>query len=124
MPDSADLALYGWHKTATAMRERKSVRFGLTTNSLPRTFARRVVEMHLKGSRILVSPDWAASPPGGVPGSSGGAPESSRGTPESSRGTPESSRGTPESSGGAPESSGGAPESSGDTPESSGDTPE
>ncbi|MBK8038021.1 MAG: class I SAM-dependent DNA methyltransferase [Verrucomicrobiaceae bacterium] len=64
IPESADLVLYWWHKAAQYVRSSgfspsedsarpegrtTSKRFGLiTTNSLRQTFARRIVEAHLK----------------------------------------------------------------------------
>jgi len=56
VPESADFVLYWWHKAAALVRMGKATRFGLiTTNSLRQTFARRVVEMHLKGSPLVVT---------------------------------------------------------------------
>ncbi|MEM6337298.1 MAG: DNA methyltransferase, partial [Bacteroidota bacterium] len=50
VPDSADFVMFWWHRAAEAVRRGETRRFGLvTTNSLPQTFNRRVVERHLKG---------------------------------------------------------------------------
>lgn len=49
VPESADFVLYWWHKAALLVRSGQAWRFGLiTTNSLRQTFARRIVEAHLK----------------------------------------------------------------------------
>ena len=45
VPESADLVMHWWHRAAEAVRRGEVERFGLiTTNSLPQTFNRRVVE--------------------------------------------------------------------------------
>ena len=50
VPESADLVMYWWERAAREVREGRARRFGLiTTNSLPQTFNRRVVERHLAG---------------------------------------------------------------------------
>ncbi|MBI5163554.1 MAG: class I SAM-dependent DNA methyltransferase, partial [Magnetospirillum sp.] len=50
VPNSADFVMYWWHKAAERVRAGKSRRFGfITTNSLPQTFSRRVVESHMTG---------------------------------------------------------------------------
>ncbi|PAP74903.1 hypothetical protein B1759_16705 [Rubrivirga sp. SAORIC476] len=48
VPESADLVMFWWDRAAEAVRLGHAERFGLiTTNSLPQTFNRRVVERHL-----------------------------------------------------------------------------
>jgi len=50
VPNSADFVMYWWHKAAERVRTGKARRFGfITTNSLPQTFSRRVVEHHMSG---------------------------------------------------------------------------
>jgi hypothetical protein len=50
VPNSADFVMYWWHKAADKVRTAKARRFGfITTNSLPQTFNRRVVEHHMAG---------------------------------------------------------------------------
>ena len=50
VPNSADFVMYWWHKAADKVRTAKTKRFGfITTNSLPQTFNRRVVELHMNG---------------------------------------------------------------------------
>ncbi|MBF0324879.1 MAG: class I SAM-dependent DNA methyltransferase [Alphaproteobacteria bacterium] len=50
VPNSADFVMYWWHKAAEKVRTGKAKRFGfITTNSLPQTFSRRVVEHHKSG---------------------------------------------------------------------------
>lgn len=50
VPNSADFVMYWWHKAAEKVRTAKARRFGfITTNSLPQTFSRRVVEKHMTG---------------------------------------------------------------------------
>jgi hypothetical protein len=50
VPNSADFVMYWWHKAAERVRTGKVRRFGfITTNSLPMTFSRRVVEHHMSG---------------------------------------------------------------------------
>ncbi|MCB2056271.1 MAG: class I SAM-dependent DNA methyltransferase, partial [Geminicoccaceae bacterium] len=56
MPGSADLVMYWWGMAADRVRRGKAGRFGLiTTNSLPQTFNRRVVERHLGDARAPLS---------------------------------------------------------------------
>ena len=48
VPESADLVMYWWDRAAEVVRLGHAERFGfITTNSLPQTFNRRVVEKHL-----------------------------------------------------------------------------
>ncbi|MDT7857749.1 DNA methyltransferase [Rubrivirga sp. S365] len=62
VPESADLVMYWWHRAAEAVRRGEAERFGLiTTNSLPQTFNRRVVEAHL--SSFQVRPGTNPTPP-------------------------------------------------------------
>lgn len=50
VPNSADFVMYWWHKAAERVCTGKTKRFGfITTNSLPQTFSRRVVEKHMAG---------------------------------------------------------------------------
>lgn len=50
VPNAADFVMYWWHKAADKVRTGKAQRFGfITTNSLPQTFCRRVVERHMSG---------------------------------------------------------------------------
>ena len=45
--------MYWWERAAEAVRRGEVERFGLvTTNSLPQTFNRRVVERHLDGEPV------------------------------------------------------------------------
>ena len=54
VPHSADFVMYWWHKAAQLVRTGKARRFGfITTNSLPQTFSRRVVERHLGEKKAL-----------------------------------------------------------------------
>ncbi len=54
VPNSADFVMYWWHKAAERVRAGKSRRFAfITTNSLPQTFSRRVVEHHTSGKRPI-----------------------------------------------------------------------
>jgi len=54
LPNSIDLVMYWWDHAARLARARKVRRFGfITTNSLPQTFSRRVVEAHLKEKKPL-----------------------------------------------------------------------
>lgn len=56
MPASADLVMYWWDYAARLARYGKLRRFGLiTTNSLPQTFNRRVVERHLSDPKRPLS---------------------------------------------------------------------
>ncbi|MEL6444906.1 MAG: DNA methyltransferase, partial [Bacteroidota bacterium] len=57
VPDSADFVMFWWHRAAEAVRRGEAQRFGLvTTNSLPQTFNRRVVERHLAGADVGANP--------------------------------------------------------------------
>ncbi|MEL6612544.1 MAG: DNA methyltransferase, partial [Bacteroidota bacterium] len=57
VPDSADFVMFWWHRAAEAVRRSEAQRFGLvTTNSLPQTFNRRVVERHLAGADVGANP--------------------------------------------------------------------
>ncbi len=57
VPNSADFVMYWWHKAAEKVRTRKAERFGfITTNSLPQTFSRRVVEHHMSGRHPIGLP--------------------------------------------------------------------
>jgi hypothetical protein len=48
VPNSVDYVMYWWDKAAEQVRTGRARRFGfITTNSLPQTFSRRVVEAHL-----------------------------------------------------------------------------
>lgn len=48
VPESADLVMFWWERAAEVVRLGGAERFGfITTNSLPQTFNRRVVERHL-----------------------------------------------------------------------------
>ncbi len=48
VPDSSEYVMYWWHKAADLTRAGRLHRFGfITTNSLPQTFNRRVVQHHL-----------------------------------------------------------------------------
>lgn len=48
VPDSSEYVMYWWHKAADLARHGRIRRFGfITTNSLPQTFNRRVVQHHL-----------------------------------------------------------------------------
>ena len=48
VPDSSEYVMYWWHKAADLTRAGRLRRFGfITTNSLPQTFNRRVVQHHL-----------------------------------------------------------------------------
>ena len=48
VPDSSEYVMYWWHKAADLTRAGSLRRFGfITTNSLPQTFNRRVVQHHL-----------------------------------------------------------------------------
>ncbi|MBI3443974.1 MAG: class I SAM-dependent DNA methyltransferase, partial [Magnetospirillum sp.] len=50
VPNAADFIMYWWHKAADKVRTAKAKRFGfITTNSLPQTFNRRVLEVHMSG---------------------------------------------------------------------------
>ena len=54
VPNSADFVMYWWHKAAERVRMGKSRRFGfITTNSLPQTFSRRVVDTHMTGQNPI-----------------------------------------------------------------------
>jgi hypothetical protein len=54
VPNSADFVMYWWHKAAEKVRTGKAKRFGfITTNSLPQTFSRRVVEHHKTGKHPI-----------------------------------------------------------------------
>ncbi|MEO1075026.1 MAG: DNA methyltransferase, partial [Bacteroidota bacterium] len=57
VPGSADFVMFWWHRAAEAVRRGEAQRFGLvTTNSLPQTFNRRVVERHLAGEDVGANP--------------------------------------------------------------------
>ena len=57
VPESSDLVMHWWHRAAEAVRRGEVERFGLiTTNSLPQTFNRRVVEAHLDGEPVGARP--------------------------------------------------------------------
>ncbi|KAF0220232.1 MAG: hypothetical protein FD176_3369 [Rhodospirillaceae bacterium] len=54
LPNSIDFVMYWWDRAAQAVRDGHATRFGfITTNSLPQTFSRRVVELHLNGKTPL-----------------------------------------------------------------------
>ncbi|KPV41187.1 DNA methyltransferase [Thiohalorhabdus denitrificans] len=54
VPESADFVMYWWHKAAELARAGEIRRFGLiTTNSLPQTFNRRVLEHHMRAKAPL-----------------------------------------------------------------------
>jgi hypothetical protein len=54
VPNAADFVMYWWHQAAGRVRSGKSRRFGfITTNSLPQTFSRRVVETHMTGKNPI-----------------------------------------------------------------------
>ena len=54
LPNSADLVMYWWDHAARLVRAGKVRRFGMiTTNSLPQTFNRRVVQTHLADKKPL-----------------------------------------------------------------------
>lgn len=54
VPESADLVMHWWDRAATLARARRLRRFGfVSTNSLPQTFSRRVVEKHLNADPPL-----------------------------------------------------------------------
>jgi hypothetical protein len=62
VPESADFVMHWWDKASTRVRKNQTRRFGfVTTNSLPQTFSRRVVQKHLDApnplSLIFVIPD-------------------------------------------------------------------
>ncbi|MCA1909755.1 MAG: hypothetical protein LDL39_15470 [Magnetospirillum sp.] len=62
LPNSIDFVMYWWDRAAQAVRDGHTTRFGfITTNSLPQTFSRRVVEHHLNGkpplSLVFAIPD-------------------------------------------------------------------
>ncbi|PAP78616.1 hypothetical protein BSZ37_01960 [Rubrivirga marina] len=57
VPGSADFVLYWWHRSAEAVRRGEVQRFGLvTTNSLPQTFNRRVIDRQLDGEPVADRP--------------------------------------------------------------------
>ena len=54
VPDSADLVMYWWHKSAEAASEGTCTQFGLiTTNSLTMNYNRRVVDHHLTAKKPI-----------------------------------------------------------------------
>ena len=54
VPDSADLVMYWWHKSAEAASEGTCTQFGLiTTNSLTMNYNRRVVDHHLPATNPI-----------------------------------------------------------------------
>ncbi|MDX9710756.1 MAG: hypothetical protein RBT64_14525, partial [Trichloromonas sp.] len=54
VPDSSEYVMYWWHKAADLTRAGRLRRFGfITTNSLPQTFNRRVVQYHLDAKSPL-----------------------------------------------------------------------
>ncbi|MDY0397957.1 MAG: hypothetical protein RBR03_04805 [Desulfuromonas thiophila] len=54
VPDSSEYVMYWWHKAADLARHGRIRRFGfITTNSLPQTFNRRVVQHHLAAKPSL-----------------------------------------------------------------------
>ena len=54
VPESADFVMYWWHHAADLTRVGKLQRFGLiTTNSLPQSFNRKVVQYHLEHKQPL-----------------------------------------------------------------------
>ena len=54
VPETADLVVYWWHKSAELVQTCKSKRFGLiTTNSIAQTFGRQVIESNLKSTPPL-----------------------------------------------------------------------
>jgi len=54
VPDSVDLVMFWWEKSAQAVRAGQARRFGLiTTNSLKQTFNRRVLQRHLQAEPPL-----------------------------------------------------------------------
>jgi len=62
VPDSSEYVMYWWHKAADLTRAGSLRRFGfITTNSLPQTFNRRVVQHHLAAkpplSLVFAIPD-------------------------------------------------------------------
>jgi len=71
VPESAEYVMYWWHKAAKLARQGKVRRFGfITTNSLPQTFNRKVVQHHLEAkeplSLVFAIPDhpWVDSADG------------------------------------------------------------
>ena len=54
VPDTVDFVLYWWHKSAIALRNGVTQRFGLiTTNSLTQTFNRQVIALHTNGVKPI-----------------------------------------------------------------------
>lgn len=54
VPQKADFVMYWWEKAAELIRTGKTKRFGfITTNSLPQTFQRRVVERHMSEKKPI-----------------------------------------------------------------------
>lgn len=71
VPESTEYVMYWWHKAAELARKGKVRRFGfITTNSLPQTFNRKVVQHHLAAkpplSLVFAIPDhpWVDSADG------------------------------------------------------------
>ncbi len=71
VPESTEYVMYWWHKAAELTRKGKARRFGfITTNSLPQTFNRKVVQHHLGAkpplSMVFAIPDhpWVDSADG------------------------------------------------------------
>jgi hypothetical protein len=71
VPESSEYVMYWWHKAAELARQGKLRRFGfITTNSLPQTFNRKVVQHHLSAkpplSLVFAIPDhpWVDSADG------------------------------------------------------------
>lgn len=55
VPESADFVMHWWDKAASAIAQGRAKHFGfITTNSLPQTFNRRVLEAHM-GSKQSIS---------------------------------------------------------------------
>lgn len=54
IPPAADYVMTWWHRAATEVAEGRARRFGfITTNSLPQTFGRRVVQHHLDAKKPI-----------------------------------------------------------------------
>ena len=71
VPESTEYVMYWWHKAAELTRQGKVLRFGfITTNSLPQTYNRKVLQYHMDAklplSLVFAIPDhpWVDSADG------------------------------------------------------------
>ncbi|MCP1319432.1 DNA methyltransferase [Halomonas sp. 707B3] len=74
VPESADFVMYWWHIAADAVRNGHAQQFGfITTNSLRKTFNRRVLEPHLNDAKKPLSLTFAIPDHPWVDGNDGAA---------------------------------------------------